>query len=77
MLRCSSSSPRTANGVRDRIQIAQGLEVEARQRSTTDYLAVELAALRFAQNEAATRDYIDRTLSRQLEALRAQIRGDF
>lgn len=61
---------------RDRIQIAQDREVESRQRATTDYLAVELASLRQAQNEAATRDYIDRALSGQLAELRAHIVAD-
>ena len=61
---------------RDRVQIAQDREIEARQRATTDYLAVELASLRQAQNDAATRDYIDRALAREFAVLREQLRAD-
>jgi uncharacterized membrane protein len=64
---------------RDRVQIAEDRDVDARQRSTTDYLAIELAGLRQAQNDAATRDYIDSVLARELAELRnhlvAEIRG--
>jgi uncharacterized membrane protein len=64
---------------RDRVQMAEDRAVDARQRATTDYLAVELADVRLAQNHAATRDYIDRVLTRQLAELRkdliAEIRG--
>jgi uncharacterized membrane protein len=58
---------------RDRIQNAEDRAVDARQRATTDYITVELAALRLAQNEAATREYIDRVLTRELTALRQQL----
>jgi uncharacterized membrane protein len=58
---------------RDRIQNAEDRAVDARQRATTDYITVELAGLRLAQNEAATREYIDRTLARELTALRQQL----
>jgi uncharacterized membrane protein len=65
---------------RDRVQIAEDRAVDAQQRATTDYLAVELAGLRVAQNDAATRDYIDRVLARELGQLRkdliAEIRGE-
>lgn len=64
---------------RDRVQIAEDRAVDARQRATTDYLAVEIAGLRQAQNNAATRDYVDRVLARELAALRehlvTEIRG--
>jgi uncharacterized membrane protein len=64
---------------RDRVQIAEDRAVDERQRATTDYLAVELAGVRQAQNDAATRDYIDRVLARELAELRkdliAEIRG--
>ena len=55
---------------RDRVQISEDRAVDARQRATTDYLAVELASVRLAQNDAATRDYIDRVLAREIAALR-------
>jgi uncharacterized membrane protein len=58
---------------RDRIQYAEDRAVDARQRATTDYITVELAALRLAQNESATREYIDRVLARELTALRQQL----
>ncbi len=60
---------------RDRVQIARDREIEERQRATTDYLAVELADLRGAQNDAATRDYIDRALDRFRKELLAELRG--
>jgi uncharacterized membrane protein len=64
---------------RDRVQIQEDRAVDARQRATTDYLATELASLRLGQSEAATRDYVDRVLARELAALRehlvAEIRG--
>ena len=60
---------------RDRVQIARDREIEERQRATTDYLAVELADLRSAQNDAATRDYIDRALERFRRELLAELRG--
>jgi uncharacterized membrane protein len=59
---------------RDRVQIARDREIEERQRATTDYLAVELADLRTAQNDAATRDYIDRALERFRKELLAELR---
>jgi uncharacterized membrane protein len=59
---------------RDRVQIARDREIEERQRATTDYLAVELADLRSAQNDAATRDYIDRALERFRKELLAELR---
>jgi uncharacterized membrane protein len=59
---------------RDRVQIARDRETEERQRATTDYLAVELADLRSAQNDAATRDYIDRALDRFRRELLAELR---
>jgi uncharacterized membrane protein len=58
---------------RDRVQIAEDRAVDARQRATTDYLAVEIAGLRQAQNDAATRDYVDRVLARELTALREHL----
>jgi uncharacterized membrane protein len=58
---------------RDRVQIAEDRAVDAQQRATTDYLAVELAGLRQAQNDAATRDYVDRALSRELDVLRESL----
>jgi uncharacterized membrane protein len=60
---------------RDRVQIARDREIEERQRATTDYLAVELADLRSAQNDAATRDYIDRALERFRRDLLTELRG--
>ncbi|HEX3610438.1 MAG TPA: DUF1003 domain-containing protein [Sporichthyaceae bacterium] len=59
---------------RDRVQIARDREIEERQRATTDYLAVELADLRSAQNDAATRDYIDRALERFRKELLTELR---
>jgi uncharacterized membrane protein len=61
---------------RDRVQITRDREVEERQRATTDYLAIELASLRDAQNDAATRDYIDRALAREFEKLRRDLLAD-
>jgi uncharacterized membrane protein len=61
---------------RDRVQITRDREVEARQRATTDYLAVEIASLRDAQNDAATRDYIDRALAREFEKLRRDLHAE-
>jgi uncharacterized membrane protein len=58
---------------RDRIQYVEDRAVDARQRATTDYITVELAALRLAQNDAATREYIDRALARELTTLRHQL----
>src|SRR5665213_2847725 len=58
---------------RDRVQITRDREIEARQRATTDYLAVEIAGLRDAQNDAVTRDYIDRVLAREFERLRRDL----
>jgi uncharacterized membrane protein len=62
---------------RDRVQIAEDRAVDDRQRSTTVFLAVEMAGLRQAQNDAATREYIDRALSRELTAFRDQILSGF
>jgi uncharacterized membrane protein len=58
---------------RDRVQIAEDRSVDARQRATTDYLAVEIAGLRQAQNNVATRNYVDRVLTRELAALREHL----
>lgn len=58
---------------RDRVQIAEDRAVDALQRATTDYLAIELADLRLAQSEAATREYIDRVLARELTLLRTEL----
>jgi len=61
---------------RDRVQMTRDREVEERQRATTDYLAVELASLREAQGDVATRDYVDRALARELERLRLDLLAD-
>jgi len=55
---------------RDRVQITEDRHVDARQRATTDYLAVEVAGVRLALNDAATRDYLDSVLARRLTELR-------
>jgi uncharacterized membrane protein len=61
---------------RDRVQYAEDREVDARQRATTDFITVELADLRQAQNNAATRDYIDRALDRELGTLREDLMAE-
>jgi uncharacterized membrane protein len=61
---------------RDKVQIAQDRDQEARQRANTEYLGVELAAVRLTQGNAATRDYIDSRLARLVETLREQVRED-
>jgi uncharacterized membrane protein len=50
---------------RDRANLAQDREQNSRQRADTEYLARELAALRIAVGEVATRDFLRAELDRR------------
>ncbi|MEU4507916.1 DUF1003 domain-containing protein [Nonomuraea wenchangensis] len=54
---------------RDRIQYEQDREAAERNQAEIEYLTREIAGLRLAINEVATRDYLRAELSRLLEEL--------
>ena len=60
---------------RDRASLAEDRATATRTREDTEFLAREVAALRLAQSDAATRQYLRGELSHQLEALRGDLRG--
>ncbi|MEO3805770.1 DUF1003 domain-containing protein [Nonomuraea sp. B1E8] len=55
---------------RDRIQYEQDRETAERNQAEIEYLTREIAGLRLALNEVATRDYLRSELGRLLEELR-------
>ncbi|TDE44196.1 DUF1003 domain-containing protein [Nonomuraea mesophila] len=55
---------------RDRIQYEQDRESAERNQAEIEYLTREIAGLRLALNEVATRDYLRSELGRLLEELR-------
>ena len=55
---------------RDRASIERDREVAARTQADTEYLARELASVRLAIGEVATRDYLRSELQRMAEELR-------
>ncbi|MGN9840911.1 DUF1003 domain-containing protein [Nonomuraea sp. H19] len=57
-------------GDRDRIQYEQDREAADRNQAEIEYLTREIAGLRLALNEVATRDYLRTELSRLLEELK-------
>jgi uncharacterized membrane protein len=59
---------------RDRASLAEDRAAALRTREDTEFLAREVAALRLAQSDAATRQYLRGELSHQLEALRDDLR---
>jgi uncharacterized membrane protein len=54
---------------RDRVNLEQDRAVNAAQKADTEYLARELAALRIAMGEVATRDFVRSELRALLEEL--------
>ncbi|QYC44851.1 hypothetical protein Nocox_36485 [Nonomuraea coxensis DSM 45129] len=56
-------------GDRDRIQYEQDREAADRNQAEIEYLTREIAGLRLAVNEVATRDYLRAELGRLLEEL--------
>ncbi|ABD10049.1 putative membrane protein [Frankia casuarinae] len=58
---------------RDRASLAEDRAVAVRMREDTEFLAREIAALRLAQSDAATRQYMRGELAGQLESLRGDI----
>lgn len=58
---------------RDRVSQEQDRQVAARSRADMDYLAREIAALRIAMGEVATRDYLRTELRDLLDELRAEV----
>jgi uncharacterized membrane protein len=60
---------------RDRVQYEQDRSLSERIVADTEYLAREIAALRVAQGEVATRDFIRAELQRLLEELPARPDG--
>ncbi|WP_261562333.1 DUF1003 domain-containing protein [Frankia tisae] len=58
---------------RDRASLTEDRAVAGRMRENTEFLAREVAALRLAQSEAATRQYVRGELAGQLEALRGDL----
>ncbi len=57
---------------RDRANLAQDREQNVRQREDTEYLARELASVRIAMGEVATRDFLRAELRAFLEELDAE-----
>lgn len=55
---------------RDRIQYEQDRETSERNQAEIEYLTREIAGLRLAVNEVATRDYLRAELGRLLDELR-------
>ncbi|MCM3922192.1 DUF1003 domain-containing protein [Frankia sp. AiPs1] len=58
---------------RDRASLTEDRAVAGRMREDTEFLTREVAALRLAQSEAATRQYVRGELAGQLEALRGDL----
>ncbi|WP_261566613.1 DUF1003 domain-containing protein [Frankia gtarii] len=58
---------------RDRASLTEDRAVAGRMRENTEFLTREVAALRLAQSEAATRQYVRGELAGQLEALRGDL----
>jgi uncharacterized membrane protein len=54
---------------RDRINLEEDREVNARARADTEFLAREIASIRIALGEVATRDFLRAELREQLEDL--------
>jgi len=61
---------------RDRVAAEQDRQQAARSIADTEFLAREVAALRQALNETATRDFVRSELRALLEELRADDEGD-
>ena len=59
---------------RDRVNLEQDREADARSRADTEFLAREIASIRMALGEAATRDYLRAELRDLLEELREDAR---
>ncbi|TMR95522.1 DUF1003 domain-containing protein [Nonomuraea basaltis] len=60
---------------RDRIQYEQDRETAERNQAEIEYLTREIAELRMAINEVATRDYLRAELGRLVEELREPSQG--
>jgi uncharacterized membrane protein len=60
---------------RDRLSLDEDRRRAAAQKADTDYLAREIAALRIALGEVATRDFVRSELSRLLEELPERAAG--
>ncbi|KPM51337.1 hypothetical protein ACG83_34965 [Frankia sp. R43] len=58
---------------RDRAALTEDRAAAIRMREDTEFLAREVAALRLAQSDTATRQYLRGELSNQLESLRGDI----
>ncbi|MEX5637047.1 DUF1003 domain-containing protein [Parafrankia sp. FMc2] len=58
---------------RDRASLAEDRAAAIRMREDTEFLTREVAALRLAQSDTATRQYMRGELSHQLESLRGDI----
>ncbi|WP_018505049.1 DUF1003 domain-containing protein [Parafrankia discariae] len=58
---------------RDRASLTEDRAAAIRMREDTEFLAREVAALRLAQSDAATRQYVRGELTNQLESLRGDI----
>jgi uncharacterized membrane protein len=61
---------------RDRVAMDEDRRRAAMQKADTEYLAREIAALRIALGEVATRDYLRSELNRLAEELRAESGGE-
>ncbi|MDT3438473.1 DUF1003 domain-containing protein [Pseudofrankia sp. BMG5.37] len=60
---------------RDRAGLAEDRAAALRAREDTEFLAREVASLRLAQSDAATRQYLRGELAHQLDDLRDDLRG--
>ncbi|MCL9796767.1 DUF1003 domain-containing protein, partial [Frankia sp. AgKG'84/4] len=60
---------------RDRAALTEDRAAAGRMREDTEFLTREVAGLRLAQSEAATRQYLRGELAGQLEALREDLQG--
>jgi len=61
---------------RDKASLAEDRAGALRAREDTEFLAREVAALRLAQSDATTRQYLRGELSHQLDTLRDDLRDD-
>jgi uncharacterized membrane protein len=61
---------------RDRAALSEDRRTAGRVQEDTEFLAREVSALRLAQSDAATRNYVRGEMAHQLESLRGDIRED-
>lgn len=68
--------PKIARLTEDRVQYQEDRELTQRLIADSDYLTREIAALRIAMGEVATRDYLRSELKALLEEFNELIKGE-